>query len=179
MPLSYALGGLGSSLLTTLFSLFGVVFFTNVIKLNSSYFYSGHVLYALWNAVNDPLFGWLIDRLGNRAHRRIPVIKYGGPLWAICFMCTWYPWSLDGESYIAAAHFIFSMFCFDGFLTFVLIVQVRYLKLILLVTSMSAFAVRPSRRPCSRLRRTGPTKCVQRMVQPTRLLYCNKRLLCL
>ena len=120
---AYGLGGFAAAIITTLFELYNVVLFTQVIKLDASYFYTGHVLYGLWNAVNDPAFGWIIDRTANHSSRRLPVLKYGGPLWALLFMGTWYPWSTDGSSALAAAHFLFSMFCFDGFLTFVLIVK--------------------------------------------------------
>lgn len=125
--IAYAIGGFSSAILTTLFGLYGVVLFTNVIKLNTNVFYAGHILYGIWNAVNDPMFGWLIDHTANKSNRRLPVIKYGGPLWCLTFMCTWYPWSWDGESWLAAAHFLFSMFCFDGFLTYVLIVKCDYI----------------------------------------------------
>ena len=36
---------------------------------------------------------------------------------------TWYPWSSDGDSLLAFFHFLFSMFCYDGFLTYVLLVK--------------------------------------------------------
>jgi len=117
--LAYGLSGFAASLLTTLFGLFNVALFLQVVHLNPTYFYSGHVIYALWNAINDPAFGWLIDKTQSR----LSVIQYGGPLWCVCFLVTWFPWSYDGESWLAFAHFLFSMFCFDGFLTFVMIVK--------------------------------------------------------
>ena len=81
------------------------------------------MLYAVWNAVNDPWFGWVLDRLADKSSRRLPVVKYGGVLWSLAFMVTWYPWSLDGESWAAALHFVASLFLFDGLLTAVLIVK--------------------------------------------------------
>ena len=117
--LAYGLSGFSASLLITQFGLFNVALFTTVVQLNPNSFYLGHIIYALWNAVNDPAFGWLIDKTGTR----LEIIQYGGPLWAACFLVTWFPWSYDGESWLAFFHFLFSMFCFDGFLTFVLIVK--------------------------------------------------------
>ena len=117
--LAYGLSGFSASLLTTQFGLFNVALFTTVVQLNPNSFYLGHIIYALWNAVNDPAFGWLIDKTGTR----LEIIQYGGPLWAACFLVTWFPWSYDGESWLAFFHFLFSMFCFDGFLTFVMIVK--------------------------------------------------------
>ena len=79
--IAYALGGFSTGVLGTLFGMFNV-FFTRVVGLDNSFFYTGHIVYGIWNAVNDPAFGWLIDHTANRANRRLPVIKYGGPL---CF----------------------------------------------------------------------------------------------
>ena len=111
LNLAFGLGGFASAILGTLFGLFNVILFTNVVKLRPSYFYTGHILYGLWNAVNDPAFGWLLDRTANKSNRRLPVIYIGGPAWCLCFMLTWYPWSYDGDSYLAFSHFLFTMFC--------------------------------------------------------------------
>lgn len=118
--IAYGLGGFASSVIDTLFKLFNVALFTSVVKLEPSSFYIGHIIYALWNAINDPAFGYLLDRMGGA---RLAVIKYGGPLWCAFFMVTWFPWSYDGSSWLAFCHFLVSMFCFDGFLTLVLMVK--------------------------------------------------------
>ena len=118
--IAYALGGFAASVLGTLFKLFNVALFTVVVRLDPQSFYLGHVIYALWNAVNDPAFGFLLDRMGGA---RLAVIRYGGPAWCASFMVTWYPWSYDGDSWLAFAHFLTAMFAFDGFLTLVMMVK--------------------------------------------------------
>ena len=117
---AYALGGFASAILNTLFKLFNVALFTSVVGIHPGSFYLGHLVYGLWNAVNDPAFGFLLDRMGGM---RLKVIQYGGPAWCATFMVTWYPWSYDGGSWLAFLHFLTSMFCFDGFLTLVLMVK--------------------------------------------------------
>ena len=117
--LAYGLSGFAASLLVTLFGLFNVALFTTIIQIDHTSFTIGHVIYAVWNAMNDPWFGWIIDQTGTR----ITIIQYGGPLWCGCFLITWFPWSYDGNSWLAFAHFLTSMFLFDGFLTFVMIVK--------------------------------------------------------
>uniref|UniRef100_A0A7S2RVJ6 Uncharacterized protein n=1 Tax=Mucochytrium quahogii TaxID=96639 RepID=A0A7S2RVJ6_9STRA len=121
--IAYSLGGFAQSILGTLHGLFSVILFTNVVKINPSYLIGGQVAYAIWNALNDPVFGWMIDHSADTSSRRLPVLKYGGPMWCMTFMGTFYPWSYDGQSYLAAAHYLFSIFCYDGFLTYVLIVK--------------------------------------------------------
>jgi hypothetical protein len=40
--------------------------FLRVYSLEPGWFYSGQMLYMVWNAVNDPLFGWLMNTRFNR-----------------------------------------------------------------------------------------------------------------
>src|SRR5512138_3125999 len=35
------------------------------------------ILFGLWNAINDPLFGYLSDRTKHNLGRRIPYIRFG------------------------------------------------------------------------------------------------------
>eukprot|EP00949_MAST-11_sp_MAST-11-sp1_P002200 g2200.t1 len=123
--IGYGLGGLATGALTTLQSLFGVAYFIDVVHLSPRYFVIVHTAYGIWNAVNDPVFGFMLDNSDKPGvlTRRLPVLKYGGPLWCLTFMLTFYGWSFDGEALLAAAHFFFTLFLYDGFLTYVLIVK--------------------------------------------------------
>jgi glycoside/pentoside/hexuronide:cation symporter, GPH family len=37
------------------------------------------LMFGIWNAVNDPLFGYISDRTKTKLGRRIPYIRYGAP----------------------------------------------------------------------------------------------------
>ena len=74
--LAYGLSGLAHGPLLTIFSMYSVVVFTDVVKIHPTSFYRVHMLYGLWNAVNDPVFGWLLDKTKDEGNRRIPVLKY-------------------------------------------------------------------------------------------------------
>ena len=76
--LAYGLSGLAHGPLLTIFSMYSVVVFTDVVKIHPTSFYRVHMLYGLWNAVNDPVFGWLLDKTKDEGNRRIPVLKYVG-----------------------------------------------------------------------------------------------------
>ncbi len=87
---------LASSALNNLFVTYHLDFYLTVVRLRPSYFYLGHAVFMVWNAVNDVLFGWLSDTLplsrgGRRS--RLPAIRVGGALWAAAFLLSWYPWS--------------------------------------------------------------------------------------
>jgi glycoside/pentoside/hexuronide:cation symporter, GPH family len=49
------------------------------------------VIYAVWNTVNDPLFGYLQDRTRTRSGRYKPWIKVGAPLFSIAFVFVFFP----------------------------------------------------------------------------------------
>jgi Na+/melibiose symporter-like transporter len=81
-----------------------------------------------WNAINDPLFGWLSDTIGKGRGpgKRLPYIRYGGWSLAAAFIFAWFPWSTQDDIW-AAVHLFLSLFFFDGALTFV---EVNYSSLL-------------------------------------------------
>ncbi|CAM9532638.1 unnamed protein product, partial [Choristocarpus tenellus] len=62
-PNSVAFGttSFSASVLITLFGLYNTDIFTSVYKIDTTHFFISHVVFAVWNAVNDPAFAWLID----------------------------------------------------------------------------------------------------------------------
>jgi Na+/melibiose symporter-like transporter len=55
------------------------------------------IIYAIWNVVNDPIFG---NKIGNTRYfnkkkgefqRYIPYIKFGAPLFSLCFALVFFP----------------------------------------------------------------------------------------
>ena len=105
-----------SACLNNLFVTYYVEMFM-AVPIAPSWFYGGQVVFMVWNAINDPLVGWLCDRLpGN--DRRLPAIRMGGPLWALSFVFTWYS---PGPAYptLAGIHFVASLCLYDTMLTLV------------------------------------------------------------
>ncbi len=47
------------------------------------------LLFGIWNAVNDPLFGFLSDRTKHKLGRRIPYIRFGAPGFVFGFILLW------------------------------------------------------------------------------------------
>ena len=71
----------------------------------------------IWNAVNDPLLGWLSDKSSMKFKRRRFAIRLGGFLWAAAFVITWFPpWKGNAWS---GLYFLFAICCYDGMLTYV------------------------------------------------------------
>ena len=52
-------GQFGLSVVHVIFSFYYVKVFLNVFKVNEYWFNVAQFLYMIWNAINDPLFGYL------------------------------------------------------------------------------------------------------------------------
>lgn len=74
----------------------------------------------LWNAVNDPFFGWLSDKYRSR----VGAVRFGGALWALSFLLIWLPvtstFPAAGTSVLISwLHFTLALCLYDSCLTFV------------------------------------------------------------
>ena len=47
-------------------------------------------IYAIWNAVNDPLFGYITDSTRSKHGRRIPYMRFTAPFLALTFILVWF-----------------------------------------------------------------------------------------
>ncbi|CAK9108388.1 Transmembrane protein 180 (Major facilitator superfamily domain-containing 13A) [Durusdinium trenchii] len=127
---------LASSAMNNLFVTYYLDLFMNVVQLGARSFYLGQLVFMVWNATNDPIFGWLSDRVGLRGAdagkksplgrqqsnilRRLAVIRTGGLLWCLAFVLIWFPPSRDyvGEAGMGL-HFMLALCFYDGMLTLV------------------------------------------------------------
>ncbi|TFG13065.1 MAG: MFS transporter [Promethearchaeota archaeon] len=109
--LLYSLGGITSALPYNMVGTFFVFFYA--VKLGLSLELVGLVflLYGLWNAINDPLFGYYMDKKITKWGRRVPYIVLGTIPLAIGFILLWYvPWSSE---ILIFFHALFMLFLFD------------------------------------------------------------------
>ncbi|MFN8596445.1 MAG: MFS transporter [Anaerolineae bacterium] len=67
-------------------------FFTRWRGLDPSLAATVWLLFGIWNAVNDPLFGYISDRTKSKLGRRLPYIRYGAPIIALAFIAFWLDW---------------------------------------------------------------------------------------
>lgn len=123
--LAYAMTTLGSSMINNIFSFYYVKLFLNRYKISEGAFHQSQVVYMVWNAVNDPLFGYLQDnsRVPCCSQRRLSIL-YGAPLYSLAFLLAWFPWrSYTPGDWLSGLHLTVALCAFDGMLTFVLLAQ--------------------------------------------------------
>lgn len=90
--IAYGCGSLGIDLANQTFTAYILFFYLDSLKLDPTLVGLGWgTLYALWNAINDPLIGYLSDRTRTRWGRRIPYILLGTPLLVLSFIFLWMP----------------------------------------------------------------------------------------
>lgn len=64
-------------------------YFVNLRGLSTYYTGIVWLLFGIWNAVNDPLFGYISDRTKSKLGRRIPYIRFGTPIFVLGFILFW------------------------------------------------------------------------------------------
>jgi Na+/melibiose symporter-like transporter len=125
----------------------------------AQWFLGGEAVFALWNAINDPLFGYFLSRGGNdgRLDLRMRAIQWGGILWGLAFVlafCVTPRWlavqlgasePLSGTTghagppdWLVGMHFVASLFCYDGGLSLVMLAHGSVLADIALSTAERA-----------------------------------------
>ncbi|MFW9899375.1 MAG: MFS transporter [Candidatus Thorarchaeota archaeon] len=67
------------------------------------------LIFGVWNAVNDPIFGHISDKTKSKLGRRIPYIRYGAPIIATAYILCWidYPNSDQLAMFLQLLIFLF------------------------------------------------------------------------
>ncbi len=107
-------------------------FYEAVVGLNIWYVFAGFFVGAIWDAINDPLIGHLVDRntrLTKRWGRRFPWILFGVVPWCFSLLLIYMPPNVDPKSnqLLLCVWLVFSLCLFDTFhtLIYVNIVHLR------------------------------------------------------
>ena len=123
---AYASTMLGVSLINPVFTFYYVKVYLNFFHVSEPWFQLAQVIFMIWNAINDPLFGYLQDNarswsvLRSRRHS----ILYGAPLFAFAFILPWFPWvnyESSGSAWIAGIQLTVALCFYDAMFTFVLL----------------------------------------------------------
>lgn len=93
-------------------------YFTEYLKLDTGLAAIVWLLFGIWNAVNDPLFGYISDRTKSRLGRRIPYIRYGAPIIALGFISLFieFPGSVGSQTMLFI-QLLLGLFIYDTLYT--------------------------------------------------------------
>jgi len=86
----WGVASLGTQLIAGVYAALLPIFYQDYLGLQARWIWIASVVYAIWNAVNDPLFGYITDRTRSRLGRRIPYMRFTAPFLALTFILVWF-----------------------------------------------------------------------------------------
>ena len=92
-------------------------FFVSYFGMEEKYASLVWIIFGIWNAFNDPLFGYISDRTKSKLGRRIPYIRYGAAFYAFFFIITWVKWPIGGSQAALFVQMLTTLFLFDTLYT--------------------------------------------------------------
>jgi glycoside/pentoside/hexuronide:cation symporter, GPH family len=93
LPLStkviWGLASLGLTMISGIYGALLPIFYQDYMGLAARWIGTASLAYAIWNAINDPVFGFLTDNTRSRWGRRIPYMRFTAPFLALTFFMVW------------------------------------------------------------------------------------------
>jgi len=86
----WGVAALGTSLVSGTYGALLPIFYQDYLGLTARWIALASTLYAIWNALNDPLFGYITDSTRSRLGRRIPYMRFTAPFLALTFILVWF-----------------------------------------------------------------------------------------
>lgn len=115
--LLFSTGDLSTSIPLTIIMFFQLFFMTDVAGLRPDYAGWAIAIGRIWDAINDPLFGQISDRIRSRFGRRRVVLLWCAAPLGITFALMWYVPPLSPPGLVAYYSLMFILF--DSFFTFI------------------------------------------------------------
>jgi GPH family glycoside/pentoside/hexuronide:cation symporter len=93
----YGLASFGTSTVSSIYAALLPIFYQDYLGLSSRWIGIASAIYAVWNAINDPIFGFITDNTRSRLGRRIPYMRFTAPFLALTFILVWFAPAGAGE----------------------------------------------------------------------------------
>ncbi|MEM9154976.1 MAG: MFS transporter [Cyanobacteria bacterium P01_F01_bin.33] len=113
--IAYGMGELGTVIPVSISVFFLLFFLTDVAGLGPTLAGAVLLLGRVWDAINDPLIGWLSDRTLSPWGRRYPWMIYGAIPLALCCVLQWVVPPLDSQVRLFAYYAILSMVIYAAY----------------------------------------------------------------
>lgn len=86
----WGIAAFGTSIIAGIYGALLPIFYQDYLGLSSYWIGLASFIYAIWNAINDPLFGYITDSTRSRWGRRIPYMRFTAPFLALTFVLVWF-----------------------------------------------------------------------------------------
>ena len=114
----WGIAALGTSLISGVFGALLPIFYQDYLGLSARWIALASVIYAVWNALNDPIFGYISDSSRFKRGRRIPYMRYTAPFLAATFILVWLAPQRAGD-FSLFLWMLVSMVLYDGCYTMI------------------------------------------------------------
>lgn len=119
--ITWGVASLGANMIAGIFSALLPIFYQDYLGLASKWISLASLIYGIWNAINDPVFGFLSDNTRSKKGRRIPFMRYTAPFLAMSFILVWLAPQHAGD-FMLFLWMLISMILYDGCYTMILLV---------------------------------------------------------
>lgn len=86
----WGVAALGTSLISGIYGALLPIFYQDYLGLTARWIALASAIYGVWNAINDPLFGYITDSTHSKLGRRIPYMRFTAPFLALTFILVWF-----------------------------------------------------------------------------------------
>jgi GPH family glycoside/pentoside/hexuronide:cation symporter len=103
------------------FSTYIIFFYVDVLRLEARLAAIAMLIYGVWNAVNDPIAGFISDSTKTRWGRRLPYILFGSIPFGFAYFLLWAPPFTSADMTALFLYFLLFICLFDTMYTIVVI----------------------------------------------------------
>ena len=119
--LCYSFGAIATALSYQAFSTYIIFFYVDTLRLEARLAAIAMLIYGAWNAVNDPIAGFISDSTRTKWGRRIPYILLGSIPFGIIFFLLWSPPFTSVDMIALFWYFLIFICLFDTLYTVVVL----------------------------------------------------------
>ena len=85
----WSIAAFGAAMISNSYGALFNIFYIDIMGIDAGLIYIAMIIYAVWNAINDPLVGYWSDSSKNKKGRRVPFMKFTAPFLGLFFIAVW------------------------------------------------------------------------------------------
>lgn len=116
--LNYGLGSFGINLSSGIFGAWTQNYYIKMVGIDPLLWGFAWIVYLFWNAINDPIFGYISDNTRTRFGRRIPFMMACTPLLSISFALMYFT-PMDSTQIVYFIWLLFTLIAYDTCFTII------------------------------------------------------------